>query len=125
VQDPDKVRAPVMCRQLKLKLRDEEDEDIEGVFTQAQAFLAECEQGGGRALVHCKMGRSRSATLVLMWMVFRHGMTLAAAWRKLKGCRRQIGLNAGFTRTLIDFERRQRGAATVSWSASEGLRLLA
>jgi atypical dual specificity phosphatase len=81
------------------------------------------EQGGGKVLVHCKMGRSRSATLVLMWMVFHHGMSLAEAWRKLKHCRRQIGLNSGFTRTLINFERQHTGVTTVSWSTAKGLRL--
>ncbi len=73
--------------------------------------------------MHCKMGRSRSATLVLMWMVHHHGMTLAEAWRTLKGCRRQIGLNAGFTRTLIEFEKSHTGVGTVSWSQAHGLRL--
>mmetsp|Transcript_58023 Transcript_58023/g.136270 ORF Transcript_58023/g.136270 Transcript_58023/m.136270 type:complete len:524 (-) Transcript_58023:284-1855(-) len=123
--DPNRVRPPdAMSRQLKLKLRDEEDEDIEGVFEQAQAFLAQSVADGGNVLIHCKMGRSRSATLVLMWMVHHHRMTLAAAWRKLKGCRRQIGLNSGFTRTLIDFEKRTTGTSTVTWSSTDGLRLI-
>jgi hypothetical protein len=43
-QDPNKVRAPIMCRQLKLALRDEEDQDIESTFKQTQAFLSECVQ---------------------------------------------------------------------------------
>ena len=46
-----------------------------------------------QVLVHCKMGRSRSATLVLMYLVRSGRMTLAEAWRDVKACRRQLSIN--------------------------------
>jgi len=33
-------------------------------------------------------------------------------------------LRAGFTRTLIDFEKRTTGTSTVTWSSTDGLRLI-
>ena len=122
--DPHAVDVPPWCERLQLTLRDEKDEDIAQFFDTTFEFLSEALERGGRVLVHCKMGRSRSATLVLMFLVRSGRMSLSQAWQDVKACRRQLAINKGFGLQLIDFETRQCGCSTVSWDHFKGLRFL-
>jgi protein-tyrosine phosphatase len=51
-------------------------------------------------LVHCKAGISRSATLVLSYLMLRYGARLDEAVRYLKARRRIINPNPGFMKQL-------------------------
>ena len=68
---------------------------------------------GGRTLVHCVAGVSRSATLVLAHQVKHAGLTLREAFQRVRARRRVVRPNAGFFAALVEFERRVRGAASV------------
>ncbi len=107
---------PKFCQRLKIALKDEKEADIGAFFDSAWQFICAARGEGGRVLVHCKMGRSRSATVVLMAM-FRTGLfSLRTAWEHLRACRRQISLNTGFVQTLIGMEKSVTGrASTVRW----------
>uniref|UniRef100_A0A6N2NFZ0 Dual specificity phosphatase catalytic domain-containing protein n=1 Tax=Salix viminalis TaxID=40686 RepID=A0A6N2NFZ0_SALVM len=48
--------------QSHVKITDEEDSNISCIFEEASDFIDHVESVGGRALVHCFEGRSRSAT---------------------------------------------------------------
>ncbi|MBW03206.1 Dual specificity protein phosphatase 26, partial [Eschrichtius robustus] len=61
----------------------------------------------GRILVHCAVGVSRSATLVLAYLMLYHRLTLVEAIRKVKD-HRGIIPNRGFLRQLLALDRRLR-----------------
>uniref|UniRef100_A0A8C5M5K3 Dual specificity protein phosphatase n=1 Tax=Leptobrachium leishanense TaxID=445787 RepID=A0A8C5M5K3_9ANUR len=58
---------------------------------------------GGKILVHCAVGVSRSATLVLAYLMIHHDMTLVDAITTVKD-RRGIIPNRGFLRQLINLD---------------------
>lgn len=61
----------------------------------------------GRILVHCAVGVSRSATLVLAYLMLYHSLTLVEAIKKVKD-HRGIIPNRGFLRQLLALDRRLR-----------------
>jgi len=69
---------------------------------------------GGKTLVHCVSGVSRSASLCLAYLMKHERMPLRRAFAHLKSMRPSIRPNTGFFTQLIEFERRVFGAATVS-----------
>ncbi|CAK6442629.1 unnamed protein product [Pipistrellus nathusii] len=62
---------------------------------------------GGKILVHCAVGVSRSATLVLAYLMLYHHLTLVEAIKKVKD-HRGIIPNRGFLRQLLALDRRLR-----------------
>jgi len=120
--DPEKVRVPKFCKRHMIALRDEPESDIAAHFDEAWEFISEVRAtAGGRLLVHCKMGRSRSACLVLMGMFRSAEFTLSSAWHHLRACRKQIAVNAGFVKQLIELEGNMtRRRSTVEWDERRG-----
>jgi atypical dual specificity phosphatase len=59
---------------------------------------------GGRILVHCSAGISRSPMVVAAYLMKRKGMTLRAALGQIIRVRPQISPNAGFLRQLREME---------------------
>jgi len=58
----------------------------------------------GSVLVHCAAGVSRSATVVLGYLMSRHNYTLAAALEHLKAVRPWVAPNLGFMQQLAAYE---------------------
>lgn len=56
-----------------------------------------------RVLVHCVMGKSRSVSTCLAWLIYYHRMTLKEAF-DLIATRRPVAPNDGFMRQLMQFE---------------------
>ncbi|XP_050373983.1 dual specificity protein phosphatase 1 isoform X3 [Argentina anserina] len=59
----------------------------------------------GGVLVHCFVGKSRSVTIVLAYLMKRHGMSLNEALEHVRSRRPQASPNAGFISQLQVFER--------------------
>lgn len=59
---------------------------------------------GGKILVHCVAGISRSASLCIAYLMKHHEMTLLNAYNHIKERRPSIKPNCGFFRQLIDYE---------------------
>lgn len=69
---------------------------------------------GGRVLVHCVAGVSRSPAFVLAYLIKYLNMSLRQAFFHVRSVRPNVRPNAGFFSQLIEFERRLRGCTSVS-----------
>jgi len=54
---------------LWINVEDDICADIRKHFDQTNHFLRQCQQNGGKVLVHCKMGISRSSTIILAYLI--------------------------------------------------------
>ena len=60
---------------------------------------------GGKTLVHCVAGVSRSASLCIAYLMKHHGMSLRKAYYHVKTQRPVIHPNVGFFRQLLVYEK--------------------
>ncbi|XP_054711174.1 dual specificity protein phosphatase 3-like [Uloborus diversus] len=72
---------------------------IQNHFRQASDFIGAALQSGKKVLVHCMQGISRSAALVIAYLIEEKGMDVLEATRTVRRCR-QIRPNDGFLRQL-------------------------
>lgn len=73
-------------------------ERIADRLEQAVDWLEQQRQAGRKALVHCKMGMSRSTTCVLGWMIKHGGSSLSEAFCHVKQRRKIANPNPGHSR---------------------------
>lgn len=73
---------------------------------------------GGRTLVHCNAGVSRSAALCMAYLMKHRHVSLLEAHRWLKGRRPLVRPNKGFWEQLIRYEMELRGSNSVSMVSS-------
>jgi len=71
-------------------------------------FIEAALRNNGKVLVHCREGISRSATLVIAYLMMKKGMTAKEAVRLVRN-KRQIYPNDGFLGQLCDLDLRLRG----------------
>jgi len=88
---------------------DKEDTNLEMYFDECVDFIDEAKRQGGSVLVHCFVGKSRSVTIVVAYLMKKHGMTLAQALQHVKSKRPVASPNAGFIRQLQDLEKSMQG----------------
>ena len=98
-----------------------DDESAEGEMAESlrdgAKFINKALRGGGRCLVHCAAGISRSATVVLAYLVIHQKKSLREALGMVLAARRPVWPNDGFMRSLIALEadvRKKYGGATIS-----------
>ncbi|XP_012160168.1 dual specificity phosphatase DUPD1 isoform X3 [Ceratitis capitata] len=77
--------------------------DISRYFYVAAKFIDSAISSGGKILVHCLVGMSRSATCVLAYLMICRKMSAADAIRKVR-MRREIRPNEGFLQQLADLD---------------------
>ncbi|XP_055842467.1 dual specificity protein phosphatase 19 [Episyrphus balteatus] len=68
-------------------------------------FMDEARQVGGRVLVHCNAGVSRSASLVIGYLIIKCDYDFQDAYNLVKSKRECIQPNAGFLKQLKDLKR--------------------
>ncbi|GBC16542.2 dual specificity protein phosphatase 14-like [Rhizophagus irregularis DAOM 181602=DAOM 197198] len=88
---------------LRLYVSDDPKGKISKFFEVSNAFIHEANQEGGRVLIHCWAGVSRSATLVLAYLL-KQGLTYLDAFNHLKKRRSIIEPNSGFCLQLTKYE---------------------
>ncbi|CAL9136664.1 unnamed protein product [Musa textilis] len=106
---------PDLFQYKNFSIGDEEDTDISDIFEEASDFVDHVEHSGGKVLVHCFEGKSRSATVVLAYLMLRKGYTLSEAWNTLKKVHRRAQPNDGFAQILLDLDRRIHGKTSMNW----------
>jgi protein-tyrosine phosphatase len=84
------------------------------IFSAAADFIDEAMcKASAVVYVHCAGGVSRSASIVLAWLVLKRGMKLCDAWRMVQAQRPVIGPNASFMNVLLDLENETTGKETM------------
>ena len=84
---------------------DIETDHIDDYFLQAYEFIHEALSNPlNRVLVHCGFGVSRSASLVIMYLMKRWEKSYDEAYNYTKSCREIIEPNEGFKTQLMKFE---------------------
>lgn len=104
---------PFRCEHLglvtkRLAASDSAMQDIRQYFTDALAFIDEAQRAGGRVLVHCQAGVSRSATIVIAYLMHQRGMTLMDAFHHVRSLRSIVAPNLSFMGQLLAFEQAMR-----------------
>ena len=88
----------------KIPLQDEETCRITKYFPDIVNFTDACLEGGGKILVHCMLGVSRSATAVILYLMERRNYSCIGARQFIKEKRRFVRPNNGFVTQLINHE---------------------
>nr|XP_057926152.1 dual specificity protein phosphatase 2 [Doryrhamphus excisus] len=89
---------------LRLNVEDSLAADIGSYFSTAIAFIDSVKQNGGRVLVHCQAGISRSATICLAYLMHAQRVRLDEAFDFVKQRRDVISPNLAFMGQLLLFE---------------------
>jgi Dual specificity phosphatase, catalytic domain len=92
---------------LRLPLRDEERADLGSVLREGVEFIEGGCIGSEPVLVHCERGQSRSASLVIAWLIEKRGMSFPDALGLVQRCRPVARPNPGFMQQLewLDLEK--------------------
>lgn len=90
-----------LCR---IDIKDFVTESIAKHFEIAFSFLDQCQSAGGIVLVHCVVGKSRSASVVLAYLMSRKRMPLLEAVNHVKQTRDIIRPNDNFLLELQRYE---------------------
>ncbi|PQQ18103.1 dual specificity protein phosphatase PHS1-like [Prunus yedoensis var. nudiflora] len=106
---------PDLFKYKNFSICDNDDSNISGIFDEAISFIDHVEQIGGKVLVHCFEGRSRSATLVLAYLMLRKNRTLLEAWNSLKQVHRRAQPNDGFAKVLLNLDKKLNGKVSMEW----------
>ena len=89
---------PVVER--SLELQDTPEQRIDRAVAEGTRFLQECKARGGRVLVHCSAGESRSPTLVIAFLISTRGCSFLEAFSLVRERRPSINLNPSFVAQL-------------------------
>jgi len=89
---------------LHIAMKDRSDFPIQEYFIQGSDWLAANLTGTSKILVHCQEGRSRSASMVVAYLIRDKGMTYNSALATITARRHLIQPNTGFQTKLIEWE---------------------
>jgi len=86
----------------RIPVTDTNDASLKKYFSDSLKFIHDIDHfiTEGNVLIHCFMGSSRSATIVLLYLMRVHGMSLDEAYRFLKNKRPVVNVNVTFMEEL-------------------------
>lgn len=88
----------------RIDILDQSTVDIRPHLEAACAHIDKTLKSGRSVLVHCQQGVSRSASIVIAYLIRNHGMTFDAAQAFVKHKRACIKPNSGFVKALQEWE---------------------
>ncbi|CAF3147219.1 unnamed protein product [Rotaria sp. Silwood2] len=95
---------PELYDYLRINIDDEPSEQIHPFFQIVFEFIRWHHSLGHSVLIHCQMGISRSATIVIAYLMIDGHKTLGEAFQQVKSVREQIDPNEGFMKQLRELE---------------------
>lgn len=95
---------PAVFKYLNIREYDVEETDLLKYWDETYNFVINCLQMGGRVLIHCKMGISRSASTVCAFAMKHFGWSLGQSLQYTKERRSIINPNQGFRHQLSVYE---------------------
>jgi dual specificity phosphatase 12 len=87
-------------KQLVVRVEDDDDAPIAGIFRTCIEFIEEELASGGAVYVHCFMGISRSPTIVAAYLIWKKGLSDEEAIRLIQSQRPIVNPNDGFRAAL-------------------------
>ncbi|CAG7878269.1 unnamed protein product [Brassica rapa] len=88
-----------------IEVVDRSETDLTVYFDECYSFIDQAIESGGGVLVHCFMGISRSVTIVVAYLMRKHGIGFSKAMEIVKSRRPQALPNFGFVSQLQQFEK--------------------
>lgn len=92
---------PDKFQYLTYYLKDANGEEISLLFYKTLEWIHEAIVKGGRVLVHCREGVSRSATFVIAYLMWKQSLSFEAAHDQIRRARPICNPNTGFTCQLL------------------------
>ncbi|KAK7359034.1 hypothetical protein VNO77_00978 [Canavalia gladiata] len=89
-----------------LWLQDSPSEDITSILYDVFDYFEDVRQQGGRVLVHCCQGVSRSTSLVIAYLMWRESQSFEDAFQYVKNARGVTNPNMGFACQLLQCQKR-------------------
>ena len=96
---------PKEYKHIHFSLRDAPYEDLISIFDICYSFTDECLNRGFGILIHCDMGISRSATIVMAYLMKKMRKPLSEVFGFVKRRRPQVNPNFGFQAQLLLFDK--------------------
>ncbi len=93
---------------LRISVSDTNDASLESYFIKALKFIENAD--GSNIFIHCFMGSSRSATIVVLYLMKYHKMSFEQAYKFLKTKRPVVNMNVTFAEELQDIEKNMKEA---------------
>lgn len=93
-----------------LWLQDTPSEDITSILYDVFDYFEDVREQGGRVLVHCFQGVSRSTSLVIAYLMWREGQSFEDAFQYVKAARGVTNPNMGFACQLLQCQKRVHAA---------------
>lgn len=91
---------PNSYKYLNLPLRDVATENIAQYFPETTQTIKDALANGGKVIVHCSCGVSRSASVVIAYLITERSMSAKDAYEYLKHKRPVVEPNPGFIKQL-------------------------
>ena len=91
----------------EIKINDTREVDISEYFEETYNFIHKCIMNNGVILVHCLEGISRSASIVISYLMKKNKISLDKALQFVKQKRPVVDPNSGFVKQLQSFEDNQ------------------
>ena len=111
------VELPILSMEgiefIPVRVSDKSSADLRPFFHCVADKLEEVRLKNGKVLVHCVSGVSRSASLILAYLIKYSSLSLRQAFNHLRKCRSVVRPNNGFFAQLIEFEKEIRGTSSV------------
>ncbi|EES00724.1 hypothetical protein BDA96_03G166900 [Sorghum bicolor] len=108
-------QKPDLFEYRNFSIKDDDNADIGDLFQDGSDFIDYVDHLRGKVLVHCFEGKSRSATVVLAYLMLRKKCTLLEAWNMLKKVHRRAHPNDGFAKVLLDLDKKLHGKISMEW----------
>ena len=96
--------SPNRFKYINVAVDDDESTDLKRHFRRSNEFVKNAIRKGGRVMIHCRAGVSRSVTLCIAYLMQCEGMRLRDAFSLLESRRSIIRPNNSFLMQLAKYE---------------------